>query len=46
MNMHVIGGGYHHHEEDTVQNVKMEYNSQYKQMRFTWDAVNDADSYA
>ena len=45
MNMHVIGGGYHHHEDDTVQNVKMEYNSQYKQMRFTWDAVNGADSY-
>ena len=45
MNMHVIGGGYHHHEDYTVQNVKMEYNSQYKQMRFTWDAVNGADSY-
>ena len=29
----------------TPSNVKMEYNSQYKQMRFTWDAVNGADKY-
>ena len=45
MNMSAIGGGYHHPEDHTVQNVNMEYNSQYKQMRFTWDAVNGADSY-
>jgi len=45
MNMCAIGGGYHHPEDHTVQNVNMEYNSQYKQMRFTWDAVNGADSY-
>ena len=45
MNMRVIGGGYHHPKDNSVQNVNMEYNSQYKQMRFTWDAVNGADSY-
>jgi len=29
----------------TPSNVKMEYNNQYKQMRFTWDAVKGADKY-
>ena len=34
-----------HHKDDSVKNIQMEYDSQYKQMRFTWDAVNGADSY-
>ena len=46
MNMYEGDSGDEHHKDDPVQNVKMEYNRQYKQMKFIWDDVNGADEYS
>jgi hypothetical protein len=43
--MYEVGCDCEDYKDDFVQNVKTEYNSRYKQMRFSWDPVNGADRY-